>query len=190
MAKYRKMLSDWYAPYMQALVKLIETQSKTTLANWALDYSEKVLLPIWDKSFPKDNRPQSAIAAAREWLSGKVKLTQAKPVILGCHDAARDAENNPAAQAAARAIGQSASTIHSARHCIGLPLYGALAAAYDALGKDAKWEDLERFAGEECVRMYGALKAISVENELNPATLSFFSSFLPPIYFINKPLKV
>lgn len=173
MAKYRKMLSDWYAPYIQALVKLIETQSKITLANWALDYSEKVLLPIWEKSFPKDSRPQRAISAAREWLSGKIKLTQAKPVILECHDAARSAEDNPAAQAAARAIGQSASTIHSARHCIGLPLYGALAAAYHALGKDAKWEELERFAGQECGRMFDALKAISVENEPNPAKIDW-----------------
>ncbi|MDR0794857.1 MAG: hypothetical protein LBE79_02205 [Tannerella sp.] len=34
MKKYRKMLSDINAPYLQSLMKLIETQSKTTLANW------------------------------------------------------------------------------------------------------------------------------------------------------------
>jgi two-component system CheB/CheR fusion protein len=36
------MLSDWNAPYIQALVKLIETQSKTTLAVWATDYAARV----------------------------------------------------------------------------------------------------------------------------------------------------
>lgn len=35
----RKMLSDWKAPYIQALMKLIETQSKSTLAHWAVDYA-------------------------------------------------------------------------------------------------------------------------------------------------------
>ncbi|MGB4661005.1 MAG: hypothetical protein WBI07_17675 [Mobilitalea sp.] len=43
MAKARKMLSDWEAPCIQALVKLIETQSKITLANWAIDYAEEQL---------------------------------------------------------------------------------------------------------------------------------------------------
>lgn len=69
MAKARKMLSDWDAPYIQALVKLIETQSKSTLANWALDYAEQVLLPLWSKDYPEDQRPQDALNAAREWLA-------------------------------------------------------------------------------------------------------------------------
>ncbi len=57
----------------------------------------------------------------------------AKKVILDAHAAAREAEANPAAQAAARAIGQAASTIHSATHSLGLPLYGSLAIAYDRI---------------------------------------------------------
>lgn len=31
MAKTRRMLSDWRAPYIQSLMRLIETQSKATL---------------------------------------------------------------------------------------------------------------------------------------------------------------
>lgn len=42
MPKARKMLSDWEAPYIQSLMKLIETQSKATLAFWAVDYAERV----------------------------------------------------------------------------------------------------------------------------------------------------
>lgn len=122
MPKARKMLTDWDAPYIQPLVKLIETQSKVTLANWAIDYAERVMLPLWDKNYPNDPRPQNALNAAREWLSEAIKLPQAKASILECHAAAREAENNPTAQAAARAVGQSASTIHSASHCIGLAL--------------------------------------------------------------------
>lgn len=173
MPKARKMLSDWEAPYIQTLMKLIETQSKATLAVWAVDYAERVLLPLWTKNDPEDLRPLHALNAARAWLAGAMKLPQAKAAILECHAAAREAEGNPVGQAAARAIGQSASTIHSARHCIGLPLYGALAVAYDALGTNAPWAQLEQCAAEECGRMLAALRAIAVENEQNPARIEW-----------------
>ncbi|MEL4105465.1 putative immunity protein [Oscillospiraceae bacterium WX1] len=171
--KARKMLSDWDAPYIQALVTLIETQSKRTLAVWALDYAESVLLPLFNKDFPEDLRPKSALDAAHAWLSGAIKLPLAKKAILACHEVAREAEGHPAAQAAARAIGQAASTIHSARHCIGLPLYGALAVAYAALGPNAPWEQIERQAAEECGHMLEALRSIAVRNEPNPAKIDW-----------------
>lgn len=168
MPKPRKMLSDWDAAYLQPLVKLIETQSKATLADWAVTYAERVLLPLWSKEYPGDLRPQEALCAARDWLAGAIKLPQAKAAILACHAAAREAAATPAAQAAARAIGQSASTIHAARHCIGLPLYGAVAAAYDALGTTAPWGQVEQRAAEECAKMLEALRAVAVQNEPHP----------------------
>lgn len=173
MPKTRKMLSDWRAPYIQSLMKLIEMQSKVTLANWAVDYSERVLLPLWSKHYPDDLCPQNALNAARQWLSGATKLPQAKAAILECHAATRESVGNPAAQAAARAIGQCASTIHSARHCIGLAFYGALAIAYDALGADSPWEQIEQFAAEECGRMEAALRSVSVEDEPYPAKIDW-----------------
>jgi len=173
MPKTRKMLSDWDAPYIQSLVKVIETQSKATLVNWASAYSARILLPLWSKYYPDDLRPQAALHAARDWMSGAIKLPQAKKAILECHASAREADNNPAAQAAARAIGQSASAIHAARHCIGLALYGAIAVAYDRLGTDAPWGEIERYAALECGRMEAALRAASVENEPNPAKIDW-----------------
>ncbi len=173
MPKTRKMLSDWDTPYIQSIVKIIETQSKVTLVTWALDYSEQILVPLFSKYYPDDLRPQNAINAAREWLAGEIKLPQAKTAILQCHGAAREAEENPAAQAAARAIGQSASTIHSAGHCMGLALYGALAVAYDTLGTSAPWGRLEQCAADECRRMWDALNALAVENEPNPAKITW-----------------
>lgn len=154
-------------------MELIETQSKETLANWMVDYCEQVILPLWNKHYPDDQRPENALNAARKWLSGIIKLPEAKSVILECHAAAREAEENPVPQAAARAIGQSASTIHSARHCIGLVLYGALAVAYDTLGSSATWDKLEQCASNECGHMLDALRAISVENELNSAKINW-----------------
>jgi hypothetical protein len=167
------MLSDWKAPYIQSLMSLIETQSKETLANWAIAYSEAVMQPLWERDYPNDSRPQQALKAAWEWLSGTIKLPQAKKEILACHGAARDAEGNPVAQAAARAIGQSASTIHSARHCIGLAFYGALAVAYDQLGTTASWDEIEQCAAAECGRIEAALRSIAVEHETNPAKINW-----------------
>lgn len=103
MPNARKMLSNWEAPYIQDLVKAIETQSKSTLAHWAVDYAHWVLLPIWKKFDPEDTRPEDALNSARSWLSGQIKLPEAKAKILLCHEAAREAQKSPAAQAAARA---------------------------------------------------------------------------------------
>jgi len=172
MTRRRKMLSDRDAPYMQALIRQMETQSKSTLATWAIDYSEAVLIPLWDRSYPDDSRPISAIHAARERLTGRIKLPEAKKAILQCHEAAQEADCVPAAQAAARAIGQSASIIHSARHCMGLPFYGALAIALDRLGTEAEWEFLERQAAEECGRMLEMLRSRSVADEPGPAKIN------------------
>lgn len=173
MPKYRKMLNDWDAPCLQAIIQWVVTQSKPTLAYWATDYAEGVILPVWEKYYPEDLRPRNAVFAARQWLKGEIKLPAAKAVIMECHSAARDAEGRPAACAAARAIGQSASVIHSARHCIGLPLYGALAVSYDVLGADASWDELSQYAAGECDRMLQALKDRSVENEQNPARIDW-----------------
>ncbi|MDP4093100.1 MAG: hypothetical protein Q8920_07030 [Bacillota bacterium] len=173
MPKARKMLSDWNAPYIQSLMKLIETQSKATLAAWVIDYSKRIILPLWSKHYPDDHRPQNALDAARKWLSGEIKLPIAKTAILECHAAAREADGNSVAQAAARAIGQSASTIHSARHCIGLALYGAIAVAYDQLGTTELWTKIEQCAALECGRMEAALRDVAVGNEPNPAKIDW-----------------
>lgn len=168
------MLNDINAPYLQALMRLIETQSKTTLANWSIDYTQTHILPIYEKAYPNDNRCEHVLSAAKQWLAGKVKLPYVKNIILNeCHKAAREADENPAAQAAARTCGQAAATIHSPRHSIGLALYGALAVAYGKLGKDAPWDKLTKVAAKECEKMEDALRAVAVENEPNPAKINW-----------------
>ena len=174
MPKYRKMLSDINAPYLQSLMRLIETQSKITLANWCLDYARAHILPIYEKHMPGDDRPRHAIDAARDWLDGKVKLPYVKTIILDeCHAAARELDANPVAQAAARTCGQAAACIHTSTHSLGLALYGALAVAYDKLGIDAEWDTLVEVAAKECGKMEAALRAVAVKNESNPAKINW-----------------
>jgi hypothetical protein len=170
MTKLRKTLGDVNAPSTVALMRLIETQSKTTIANWTLGYAEQKMLPLFQKHYPADKRPAHAIAAAREWLAGKVKLPYVKNIILNeCHAAARELDNCPVAQAAARAIGQSCGSIHAATHSLGLYFYAAAAVSYDRIGLDADVDAYAKIAEEVCADYTAALRAVAVENEPNPA---------------------
>ena len=174
MPKYRKMLNDINAPYLQSLMRLIETQSKTTLARWSIDYARTNILPVYEQAYPGDARCEHALDAADDWMAGKVKLPYVKNIILNeCHAAARESDDNPAAQAAARACGQAAATIHTPTHSLGLALYGALAVAYNRLGTDAEWDALLSVAADECRKMEAALLAVAVENEEDPAKINW-----------------
>ena len=164
------MLSNWQAAPIEGLMRLIETQSKETLVNWAVDYAEANFLPIYVKQYPLDDRPKLALEYARKWLKKEVKLPEAKSYILDCHEAAKEAEENPAA----RAIGQAASSIHSATHSLGLALYGGLALAYDQLGMDKPWAEHETFALKECEKMLAALQAVAIPDEPNPVKVKWF----------------
>ena len=175
MGKLRKMLGAADSPYIISLMRLIETQSKTTLANWCIDYAEEHILSIYKKQFPDDERCEHALLAAREWLDGKVKLPYVKNIILNeCHAAARETDDFPAAQAAARTCGQVAACIHTPTHSLGLAFYGAAAIAYDRVGLNEKAEVYDQIAAVECAKMEAALRTVSVENEPNPAKIKWY----------------
>jgi len=174
MPKLRKMLGAADSPYILSLMSLIDTQSKATIASWCMDYCEAHILPIFEKHCPNDNRPRSAIVAAREWFEGKKKLPEVKSIILNeCHAAARELDGNPAAQAAARACGQASACFHTSTHSLGLVFYGAVAIAYDRVGINETAEVYDKIATEECAKMEAALRAVAVENEPNKAKINW-----------------
>lgn len=172
--KLRKMLGDVNAPSTIALMRLIDTQSKVTICKWCMDYAEVRVLPIFEKCCPNDARPRNALNAARDYLEGKVKFPVVKNIILNeCHAAARELEDNPAAQAAVRACGQGSAVVHTLSHSIGLYFYGAAAIAYDRVGLNETAEVYEKIAEEVCADMTAALQAIAVEDEPNPAKIKW-----------------
>lgn len=174
MKKLRKMLGNYDDEHIMKLMALIETQSKETIAKWCLDYAERVILPIYIKYYPNDNRPKMALDASRDWFNGLKKLPEVKNIILNeCHQAAREAENNPAAQAAARTLGQAAACFHTPTHSLGLAFYGGAAVAYDSLGFDATLGEYEKVAREEVLKMTDELKKTAVKNELNRAKIKW-----------------
>jgi hypothetical protein len=170
--KPRKTLGALNAPFVAALKNLIDTQSKDTIRKWCLGYAEDRVLPIFEKRCPDDNRPRSAINAAREYLDGKVNFPAVKNIILNeCHAAARELDVDPAAQAAARAVGQGSAVVHVLTHSLGLYFYAAAAIAYDSVGLDADDDTYAAIAEKVCLDYTAALCAVAVENELNPAKL-------------------
>jgi hypothetical protein len=174
MPKLRKTLGDVNAPATFALKELIDTQSKDTIRKWCLDYAENKMLPLFEKYSPGDNRPRNAVTAARDYIDGKVKFTVVKNIILNeCHAAARELDDNPIAQAAARAVGQGTSVVHALTHSLGLYFYAAAAVAYDRVGFEASQDDYAKIALEVCLDYTDALREIAVHDEPNPAKLKW-----------------
>ena len=172
--KLRKMLGDVNAPSAVALRELIDTQSKDTIRKWCLDYAEAKILPIFEKHCSGDGRPRSAVNAAHDYLDGKVKFPAVKNIIQSeCPQTARELNDNPIAQAAARAVGQGSAVVHTLTHSLGLFFYAAAAVAYDRIGIEASEEEYAEIAEEVCLDYTDALRAVAVENEPNPAKLKW-----------------
>lgn len=174
MAKLRKMLGAADSPYILSLMRLIETQSKTTIGDWCVDYAEKYILNIYKKAFPEDDRLHLAVEAYRSYRKGELKLPELKKAVALTVQAAKEAEKNPAAQAAARTIGQAIGAVYTPTHSLGLAFYGAAAIAYDRVGLEEKPEVYDRIAAQECAKMEEALRACMVENEKNPAKIKWY----------------
>ena len=174
MAKLRKMLGAADSPYILSLMSLIETQSKTTIGDWCVDYAEKYILNIYEKAFPEDDRLRLAVEAYRSYRKGELKLPELKKAAALTVQAAKEAEKNPAAQAAARTIGRAIGAVYTPTHSLGLAFYGAAAIAYDRVGLEEKPEVYDRIAAQECAKMEEALRACMVENEKNPAKIKWY----------------
>ena len=174
MPKPRKMLGDVNASSTIALIRLIDTQSKETICNWCMNYAMENILPIFEKRCPGDDSPRKALLAARNYLEGKTKFPEVKKIILNeCHATARELDNDPSAQAAARACGQGAAVVHTLSHALGLYFYAAAAVAYDRLGLNATAAEYDEITEKVCADYTAALKAAAVENEPNPANIKW-----------------
>lgn len=151
MAKLRKMLGDIQSDICKDLMKLIETQSKQTLASWALSYAVEEYLPIYQKEYPEDRILSETAAVCRQYLGGEQKLAQIKPYLKEAAQIARELDDMPAAQAAARAV----------------------ATAYASLGTKESKEVYEECAQKELEKVYAALRECAVEEEPNPVKIKW-----------------
>ena len=107
------------------------------LALWAAACAEHVL-PHFEAMRPEDPRPRQAIAHARAWVRGEIRMSEARAAAGHANAAARDLTG--AARYAAYAAGQAVAVAHVAAHELGAAAYAiraARAAATDGLGEQA-----------------------------------------------------
>lgn len=173
MAKVRKMLGSADSSYIVSLMELIETQNKKTIVKWCTDYAREYILPIYLQSYPEDGRLISALDAVNDWLEGNIKLTEAKKVVKEAQLAAREADNNPAVQAAARAVAATTTTINTLTSCLGLAFYGSAAIAYSTVGLNETMDVYDEIAAIECKKMENALREVSIIDEPNRAKINW-----------------
>lgn len=171
--KLRKMLGDKDAPCTQSLLRLIESQGKVTVCKWCIGYAEHHFLTIFEKHRPDDDHPRNALLAARDYLNGKLKFSEAKSCIW--YDADGKTGGDPVTQAAENAIGQAASVVRypSKWHALAVYFYGAAAVAYDRVGLNETAEVYDKIAEEVCADMTAALRAVAVGDELHPAKIKW-----------------
>ncbi|MCE7981401.1 MAG: hypothetical protein DYG89_09435 [Caldilinea sp. CFX5] len=106
------------------------------LALWAATCAEHVL-PLFEATRPADPRPRHAIAQARAWARGEIRMTDARTAAGHAMAAARDLRG--AARDAAYAAGQAAAVAHVAAHELGAAAY-AIKAARAAVGAQERDE--------------------------------------------------
>lgn len=173
MAKLRKMLGDINAPVIVSLMSVIETQSKETLTNWAVSYAEEHFLDIYEKFYPENQIFRETIKAVRECVAGELKLKDVKPFLKEATKTAREADVNPVAQAAARAVSVACAVIQTPTNALGFTFYGAAAVVYDHIGLEEKPDVYDALADGEFQKMLKALEAVAVDDEANPAKINW-----------------
>lgn len=117
---------------MIAKTKRVSNEEKISLALWAADKAEAVLINF-EEHYPVDDRPRKAIAAARAWARGGMKMIEARRCAIAAHAAARQA-TMPAAVAAARSAGHAAATAHAGDHAKAAASYAVKSKALKARG--------------------------------------------------------
>ncbi|MBA3823960.1 MAG: hypothetical protein H0X24_08695 [Ktedonobacterales bacterium] len=105
------------------------------LALWAATCAEHVL-HLFEAAQPLDSRPRQAIAQARAWVRGEIKMSQAREAGGMANAAAR--ELSGAARHAAYAAAQAAVVAHVAAHELGAAAYAIKAARAAAPESEAE----------------------------------------------------
>jgi len=112
------------------------------MAAWAADCAERVL-PHFERAYPEDDRPRSAVEACRRWVrTGVFRMAEIRSASLAAHAAARETKENETACFAARAAGQAVATAHVPQHAYGAAYYAlkAVAAAGGDVAGERDWQ--------------------------------------------------
>lgn len=172
MAKLRKMLGKLEDPSIIGLQRVIETQSKNTLASWAIGCAEENCLPIYERICPEGKGFRETIEICREFIDGGKKLAEIKPYLREAAQIARETED-PVAQAAARALATACAVVQTPTNALGFTFYTVAAIVYDRDGINEGADFYDEMASQEFVKILDSLKAVAVADEKNPAKINW-----------------
>jgi len=119
--KKNKILFNWDSKCLEALVQLVQKQSRRTLVLWALDCSS-VTLALFESKYPMELRPRVCLERCEAWSKGTIKMPEAKKAILASHAVAKEIDDG-AYIALCHAIGHAGATGHVKTHAMGLVFY-------------------------------------------------------------------
>ena len=172
MAKLRKMLGDIQSPSVIALMRLIETQSKETLARWAIEYAMTNCRTLYKDTYPTDTRLSDAVTAVEGYLGGEIKLKDIKPYLREAATAAKEAEG-VVEQAAARAIATACAVVQTPTNALGYTFYCVAAMVYARVGLEQEQEVYNTQAEEGFKEVLKSLEVIAVQDESNPVRVNW-----------------
>ncbi len=172
MARLRKMLGDTRSKECKTLMQLMQTQSRETLAKWAVDYARVRYLPIYEATSYGEMELRDVLEMSADYLEGKVALVTLKPRLTEARLAAGGMEN-PVTQAAARAIATACATGQTPTNALGFLFYGAAAAAYYEEGLSADDYTYNTVAQEELAKALASFTRVVVADEPNPSNLQW-----------------
>ena len=171
--KRRKMLGDPNGPLCREMMRQIETQSRDTLANWALDFAQKRYEPIFLEQRPEDLRMQQLLALCQAVQAGQVTRKEEKAAIQAARKALGELAQEPVAEAAARAIVTACGVYQTPTNALGFLFYGAAAVVYHQEGLSQTAEYYEERAQREWEEAIQSLKEVSVAAEPNPVKVDW-----------------
>lgn len=116
------------AIFLQDIMILLQNENHRTVVLWALDLASESVANL-EERYADEKRPREAVAAARDWASGKIKMRLAQRKILDCHAFAKEIDNKQDI-ALCHAIGQACATVHTVGHAIGYPMYDLTSVIY------------------------------------------------------------
>ncbi|MDR0818198.1 MAG: hypothetical protein LBN43_01330 [Oscillospiraceae bacterium] len=157
--KLRKTLGNVDDALVRELMNLIDSQSKVTVARWCAEFATDVILPIYEKHIPGDDRPRRMLAAAVDCSNGKIKFADVKNIRVSEWTKPPELAVNPVAMAAARAIIDTACMVwQTPTHSLGCLWYSGAAVAYDQLGLNAADSEYDAVANAVLADYFGRLK--------------------------------
>ena len=171
--KLRKMLGDVQSEVCRELMSVMSSQSKHTLAYFAITYAKKNYLSIYQAVQPEQASSfDEVFKQCEHYLDGETSLNACRPLLREVRLLSSKTKGE-VARAAARALAVACATIQTPTNALGFLFYGAAAKAYEQFGLQASQETYDQSAIKSLEDALAYLKSIMIENEQNPSQLDW-----------------